>query len=221
MPGRSTRWRRACCRWPSAQATRLIEYLDDASKTYVARVSLRRDDGHLRRRGRRHGEARCVGADGAGGRSCAAPSSWARSSSAPPAYSAIKLAGKPLYRYAREGTASRPRSRTVRIEAIELLGRSAAAEAEIAVRCGKGTYIRSLAHDLGERLGCGAHLAALRRTSSGGFSIDDAHTPDDLVARLRSRIAWRSCCWRRIARSNGVRPRSSRAIGVRGAAARA
>jgi tRNA pseudouridine55 synthase len=57
--------------------------------------------------------------------------------------------------------------------------------AEIEVVCGKGTYIRSLAHDLGERLGCGAHLASLRRTSSGGFSIEDAHTPDELTDAAR------------------------------------
>jgi len=58
----------------------------------------------------------------------------------------------------------------------------AGAVAEIEVRCGKGTYIRSIAHDLGQRLECGAHLAALRRTSSGGFGLGDAHSPDVLVA---------------------------------------
>ena len=54
--------------------------------------------------------------------------------------------------------------------------------AEIEVRCGKGTYIRSIAHDLGAALGCGAHLAALRRTSSGGFDVHGAHTPDELTS---------------------------------------
>jgi tRNA pseudouridine55 synthase len=115
----------------------------------------------------------------------------------PPAYSAIKVAGKPLYRYAREGTAITAAARTVRIESIDVLRfdvdrpspavegdapRLASPTAEIEVVCGKGTYIRSLAHDLGQRLGCGALLAALRRTSSGGFGIDDAHTPDELTA---------------------------------------
>ena len=54
--------------------------------------------------------------------------------------------------------------------------------AEIEVQCGKGTYIRSIAHDLGAALGCGAHLAALRRTSSGGFDVHDAHAPDELAS---------------------------------------
>jgi tRNA pseudouridine55 synthase len=68
----------------------------------------------------------------------------------------------------------------VRIDAITV--RSVAdGVAELEVRCGPGTYIRSLAHDLGQRLGCGAHLAALRRTSSGGFDIEDATEPDTLV----------------------------------------
>jgi tRNA pseudouridine55 synthase len=99
----------------------------------------------------------------------------------PPAYSAIKLAGQPAYRRARAGEAIELAPRTVHIERITLLAFEHAT-ARIEVVCGRGTYIRSLAHDLGRRLGCGAHLAALRRISSGGFTVDDACSPEDLVA---------------------------------------
>jgi tRNA pseudouridine55 synthase len=162
------------------QATRLIEYLDDAAKTYEARVRFgvttdtydaegmvvaERDAARLTAAAVEHALAEFVG----------------ELEQRPPAYSAIKLAGKPLYRYAREGVAIEAAARTIRIESIELRSFEAG-EAELAVRCGKGTYIRSLAHDLGERLGCGAHLTGLRRTSSGGFRTEDAHSPDELVA---------------------------------------
>ena len=100
----------------------------------------------------------------------------------PPKYSALKVAGKPLYRYAREGVDVPMQARLVHVEAIDLLRFDQEAhEAEIRVVCGKGTYIRSIAHDLGRDLGCGAHLSALRRTSSGGFGIDDAILPEPLA----------------------------------------
>jgi tRNA pseudouridine55 synthase len=99
----------------------------------------------------------------------------------PPLFSAIKVAGKPLYRYAREGADVAVAARTVYVERAALRS-YADSVAEIEVRCGQGTYIRSIAHDLGQRLGCGAHLSALRRTSSGGFGVGDAHTPDELTS---------------------------------------
>ena len=93
----------------------------------------------------------------------------------PPLYSALKHAGKPLYAYARAGIDIERAPRQVRIHALELQwfdgGRLA-----LLVSCSKGTYIRSIAHDLGETLGCGAHLAAMRRTAVGRFALDCAHT---------------------------------------------
>jgi len=91
----------------------------------------------------------------------------------PPLYSALKHKGKPLYRYARQGVEIPREPRPVVIHALELLG----LEKEflkIRVRCGKGTYIRSLAADIGRALGCGAHLDTLRRVRSGGFSVERA-----------------------------------------------
>jgi len=97
----------------------------------------------------------------------------------PPAYSAIKQAGVPLYKLARRGIAVETQPRPVEIYSLELLD-VALPDIEFAVHCSKGTYIRSLAHDLGATLGCGAHLTALTRTAVGQFSLDDALPLDQL-----------------------------------------
>lgn len=159
-------------------ATRFIEYMDDALKTYRASV--------------RFGSATdtydasgvVTAASDASGVTAAAVEAALRAFvgdivQTPPVFSAIKVAGRPLYRYAREGADVSVAARTVHVEAADLHA-LADGLADIEVRCGKGTYIRSIAHDLGEALGCGAHLAGLRRTSSGGFGVDDAHLPVDL-----------------------------------------
>ncbi len=97
----------------------------------------------------------------------------------PPAYSAIKQQGVPLYKLARRGVEVETEPRSIEIHSIAL-AEFAPPDVVIDVHCSKGTYIRSLAHDLGEALGTGAHLAALTRTASGQFSIDDAVTLDQL-----------------------------------------
>lgn len=91
----------------------------------------------------------------------------------PPMYSALKHQGRPLYEYARAGIEieRRPREVTIYSLSIEKLEGD---ELTIDVRCSGGTYIRTLAGDIGEALGCGAHLIALRRTAGGGFSLDRA-----------------------------------------------
>jgi tRNA pseudouridine55 synthase len=99
----------------------------------------------------------------------------------PPRYSALKHAGKPLYAYARAGIDIEPEPRRISIRALELQWFRDERLA-LSVTCSKGTYIRSIAHDLGEMLGCGAHLAALRRTSVGRFGLDCAHTIATLEA---------------------------------------
>lgn len=99
----------------------------------------------------------------------------------PPMHSALKRAGVPLYKLARRGeTVLRP-SRRVDIFELELI-RYASPRLELRVRCSKGTYVRTLAEDLGEALGTGAHLAALRRTASGPFRLRDACTLEALAA---------------------------------------
>ncbi|CAG0987999.1 tRNA pseudouridine synthase B [Methylophilaceae bacterium] len=99
----------------------------------------------------------------------------------PPMYSALKHAGKALYEYARDGVEiSRP-ARRITIFDIELNGFDREAHRlEINVVCSKGTYIRTLAEDIGRALGCGAHLAGLRRLSTAHFRLQDAFTMEQL-----------------------------------------
>ena len=99
----------------------------------------------------------------------------------PPLYSALKHAGKPLYAYARAGIDIERAPRPVTIYALALQWFEGERLA-LSVTCSKGTYIRSIAQDLGEMLGCGAHLAALRRTAVGRFGLDCAHTLENLEA---------------------------------------
>ena len=103
----------------------------------------------------------------------------------PPMYSALKFEGRPLYEYARAGiTIDRP-SRPVTIHSIDILDWQADvanARLTMAVRCTKGTYIRTLAEDIGRVLGCGASLAALRRTAAGPLNVSQAITLDALAA---------------------------------------
>jgi tRNA pseudouridine55 synthase len=97
----------------------------------------------------------------------------------PPSYSALKHKGKPLYHYARKGIVVEKMPRQVRIHQLRWCDRRAVLSGaeptlELLVQCGKGTYIRSLAADIGRALGCGAYLSALRRTRSGFFHVDDS-----------------------------------------------
>lgn len=100
----------------------------------------------------------------------------------PPIYSAIKVNGKKLYEYARNGEEVEIKPRRVTIEKLELKAFDEAAQtAQLEVKCSKGTYIRSLAFDLGKKLDCGAHLSALIRTQAGRFTLDNSITLQKLV----------------------------------------
>lgn len=97
----------------------------------------------------------------------------------PPMYSAIQINGKRLYDLARQGIEVEREKRNVTIYSLDFVSHIGN-EYTIDVKCSKGTYIRSLIADIGEMLGCGAVMTALRRTLSNGFTIDDAHTEDEL-----------------------------------------
>jgi tRNA pseudouridine55 synthase len=97
----------------------------------------------------------------------------------PPMYSALKRDGKPLYEYARAGQTVEREGRQVTIHALELIA-CALPDVTFRVTCSKGTYVRTLAEDIGEALGCGAHLVALRRTGVGGLTLEHAVTLDVL-----------------------------------------
>ncbi len=101
----------------------------------------------------------------------------------PPMYSAVKVDGEPLYKKARRGESVERPPRQVQIEAFEVLDWRAPV-LEFRVDCSKGTYIRSLARDLGEELDVGAHLASLRRTAIGPHQVEEAWSLDTLRAAL-------------------------------------
>ena len=99
----------------------------------------------------------------------------------PSMYSALKHQGKPLYEYAREGIVIDRPARPVTIYELTLLA-VREQELDLAVTCTKGTYIRSLVEDIGEALGCGAHVSALRRTLASGYTLANARDVKDLEA---------------------------------------
>ncbi|HEY7332136.1 MAG TPA: tRNA pseudouridine(55) synthase TruB [Candidatus Limnocylindria bacterium] len=103
----------------------------------------------------------------------------------PPAFSARKAGGQTAHRAARAGAPIDVPPRTVTVDSIDVRGFAAGdgwLDVRLDIRCGPGTYIRSIARDLGERLGCGGHLAALRRTEAAGLDVADAIVPERLEA---------------------------------------
>lgn len=109
----------------------------------------------------------------------------------PPMYSALKHQGQPLYKLARQGKEIERKPRPVRIDKIELQdfrlpnqGDNASLEIDVEILCSKGTYIRTIAEDLGRALSCGAHVKKLHRIQSGEFYVEDALTLDELVEEL-------------------------------------
>ncbi len=99
----------------------------------------------------------------------------------PPPFSAKKIAGTPAYKLAREGKPVELKAATVRIASFEIIALEGA-EASFTMSISAGGYVRSVAHELGQDLGCGAHLSSLRRTQAGAFTLADARTLDELAA---------------------------------------
>ena len=107
----------------------------------------------------------------------------------PPMYSAVKVDGQRLYKLARAGIEVEREARSVEIHSIRLT-RFAPPELTLDVECGKGVYMRTLAHDLGESLGCGAHVTDLERRSCGGFSASDSVSLEELEAEALGLGGW-------------------------------
>jgi tRNA pseudouridine55 synthase len=99
----------------------------------------------------------------------------------PPMYSALKRSGRPLYELARRGETVERQPRPVTVFALEVIA-LALPEVTLRVHCSGGTYVRTLCHDIGQALGCGAHMSALRRTRCGRFAIADAVALDEALA---------------------------------------
>jgi len=154
------------------QGTRVIEFLLNAPKAYRAEIEFGvvtdTDDatGKIVSRGNPSGVSRRKLLS-------ALKSFRGLISQTPPMYSAVKHGGKPLYKLARQGIEVERKSRLRRIYSLELTSWQPPL-ATIEVECERGTYIRSLAHDLGQLLGCGAHLKNLLRLRCGSFSLEDA-----------------------------------------------
>jgi tRNA pseudouridine55 synthase len=106
----------------------------------------------------------------------------------PPMVSAIKMGGVPLYKLARQGKTVEREPRFVHVFAHEIKNITLP-EVEFRVVCSKGFYVRTYAFDIGNALGCGAHLQSLRRTKSGKFNLDHAVTIEDLKTKSRAEIA--------------------------------
>ena len=149
-------------------ATKLSAFLLDADKHYQVRVKL----GVTTATGDTEGEVlQTRSTDGIGRAQIEAilPRFMGTTAQLPPMYSALKHKGQRLYKLAREGVEVEREPRQITIHAMEL-GEVAGDEFELQVHCSKGTYVRTLAEDMGEVLGCGAHVVALRRTSVGPYS---------------------------------------------------
>jgi tRNA pseudouridine55 synthase len=164
------------------QAVRVSEYLIDHDKTYHARIRLGVETDTYDATGRVVATREVNVAPEV---IASVLSSFAgKLSQRPPAHSAVQRDGIRAYKLARRGIAVELDPREVEIYSIDLR-EARGDEVEFNVHCGKGTYIRSLAHDLGERLGTGAHLSALTRLASGPFTLEESWTLEDLEAAAK------------------------------------
>lgn len=170
------------------EATKFSQDLLEADKTYEATLRL----GIRTTTGDAEGEAidtREVTCDEAAVQA-ALPAFLGDIIQVPPMYSALKRDGKPLYEYARAGQTVEREGRQVTILKLDMLA-CTLPDVTFRVTCSKGTYVRTLAEDIGEALGCGAHLVALRRTGVGVLTLDNAVTLDALSDATDSeRDAW-------------------------------
>lgn len=161
------------------EATKFSAYLLEADKRYRAVLHL----GVTTSTGDPEGEileTRGVAVD-AGDILAVLPRFTGEIEQVPPMHSALKHQGRPLYEYARAGIEIERAPRRVHIRALELV-ECDFPRVVVDVQCSSGTYIRTLAQDIGARLGCGAHLTALTRTTVGGFALDEAHALTELEA---------------------------------------
>jgi tRNA pseudouridine55 synthase len=166
------------------QATRVVEFLMDTSKTYRAVIELGVATDTYDAAGNVVSRTDPSGATVSRLEQVLA-SFRGRISQTPPMYSALKHGGRPLYKLARAGVTIERQSRPVVIHRLDLVSWQPPV-VTLEIECGKGTYIRSLAHDIGQALGCGAHLKGLVRTRSGIFDISNAVSLPQLQEAVES-----------------------------------
>jgi tRNA pseudouridine55 synthase len=167
------------------RAARFIDYLPDSGKAYTARLrfGITTDTLDITGKVLTETDARVTESDVL----ALLPRFTGEIEQVPPMYSAVSVGGQRLYDLARKGIEVERQARKVTIGSLELTGVSGE-EFEIAVSCSKGTYIRTLIADLGEAMGCGAVMTALRRTRSNGFSIGEALTPEQIEEKGASAV---------------------------------
>lgn len=164
-------------------ATRLFDYIIDKRKTYVARIKLGVETDTQDATGVVVAERPVtVGEDAL---RAALPRFIGEIEQIPPMYSAVKRDGRRLYQLARKGQTVDVAPRRCRVDGIEFLGCEGEDTYLLKIDCGKGVYIRTLCHDIGRVLGCGAHMRSLERVAAGIFRIEDALTPDAIDALAR------------------------------------
>jgi tRNA pseudouridine55 synthase len=160
-------------------ATRFLQYLPLEPKEYIADIQFGRETSTYDLEGEVVSE-QPVPTDLTAKIEEVAPQFHGLIQQYPPMYSAVKVDGQPLYKYARAGKDVERSLRTVHIQVLEIEV-SSAQSARARVVCSGGTYIRTLAHDLGNAIGCGAHLSGLIRTRVGRFSIEQSVKLDDIT----------------------------------------
>lgn len=162
------------------KASRLFDYLVEKEKTYVAQLK----PGYATDTQDAHG----VILSGSGERvsreqlEAVLPQFIGEIMQTPPMFSALKRDGQKLCDLARQGVEVELQPRPTQVHEIEILHALPDGSFMLRVRCGKGTYIRTLCHDIGRALGTGAHMGLLLRTQTGMFSLDDAHTMEEIEA---------------------------------------
>ena len=159
------------------RATRAVEFAEADSKEYIAglRLGLSTDTQDIS--GNVIAECSDLPDEGAVRR--AVNSFIGDIEQIPPMYSAIKIGGKKLYELARKGQSVERAPRKITVSSIEIIGREGG-DYLLKIACSKGTYIRTLCNDIGASLGCGACMSSLRRVRAGAFSIEDAHSIDEV-----------------------------------------
>jgi tRNA pseudouridine55 synthase len=161
------------------RATRLVEYLTGQPKTYLATIRLGQTTNTYDAEGEITAEKPVMATEQEIETALAAFRDTI--SQLPPMFSAVKQGGRPLYKLARQGEEVERAARQVTIYELELLDWQPP-DLQLRVVCSAGTYIRSLAHDLGRTLGCGGHITELRRTAIGSFTIETAVPLDNLTS---------------------------------------
>ena len=168
------------------RATRAVEFMENAGKEYEAllRPGLETDTQDTTGRVLRETAVSLTAADV----EAVLPAFRGELEQLPPMYSAIKVNGKKLYEYARKGQEAERKPRRITIERLELVGQRGG-DFLLRIACSKGTYIRTLCADIGAALGCGAAMAALRRTRAGVCTLPEAHPLEELIALGREGAA--------------------------------